>query len=188
MRDASAVRALALALASLALAAACSARFEWRELRDADYVVALPGRWQTVTRDIDLAGEKVSMSMSSTGIGPSVFAVGVARLPAAAIANDAARESTFAHFRDSLVRNVGGALVSETVIGVPRAADRSAATGFGRSIVVTGRAGPKGAPARLAARLFIVDDRIYEVVVLAAEGEVPPEVLETFFTSFRVLA
>jgi len=167
--------------------AACSARYEWRELRAPDYVINLPGRWQTVTRDIDLAGVKVAMSMTSTGIGPSVFAVGVARLPAAAVADAAARDATFAYFRDVLVRNLGGKLVSEVAIDLPRV-DRAAATGVGRAIVVSGRAGAKGVPARLAARLFIVDDRFYQVVAIAAEGEVPPEELETFFTSFRLLA
>lgn len=166
---------------------ACSARYEWRELRGPDYVVSLPGRWQTVTRDIDLAGRKASMSMTSTGVGPSVFAIGVARLPAAAVADAAARGSTFAYFRDALVRNLGGKLVSDSAIEVPRT-DRVSAAGVGRAIVVGGRAGDKGAPARLAARLFIVDDRFYQVVAISAEGELPPEVLETFFTSFRLLA
>jgi hypothetical protein len=32
----------------------------------------------------------------------------------------------------------------------------------------------------------VVDDRLYQVVALSAEGEIPAEALDTFFDSFRL--
>jgi hypothetical protein len=40
---------------------------------------------------------------------------------------------------------------------------------------------------QLAARLFIVDDRLFQVVALGARDELSPEVLDTFLTSFRLI-
>jgi hypothetical protein len=41
----------------------------------------LPGRPQTVSREITLPDAKVQVSMTSTGIGATLFAVGAAELP-----------------------------------------------------------------------------------------------------------
>jgi hypothetical protein len=168
------------------LLAACSARFEWRELRTDEFVASLPGRPQTVARDIELAGEKVPMTMWSTGVGPTMFAVGAARLPAAAVADQSSRDRTLAYFRDGLVRNIGGTLTSQ------KPAPLSLSPGSARRVLVAeaveaaGNAGPDGRKSRLAARFFIVDDQFFQIVALGAEGEIPPEVLDTFFTSFRL--
>jgi hypothetical protein len=35
--------------------------------------------------------------------------------------------------------------------------------------------------------LFVVDDWLFQVIALAAEGEIPPEALDTFFASFRLI-
>jgi hypothetical protein len=40
---------------------------------------------------------------------------------------------------------------------------------------------------RLAARFHVVDDRLYQLVAIGAEGELTPDALETFFTSFRLI-
>jgi hypothetical protein len=32
----------------------------------------------------------------------------------------------------------------------------------------------------------VADDRLYQLIVIGAEGEVPPQALETFFDSFRL--
>ena len=103
-------------VATLALLTlACSQRFEWREVRVDDGAVAsLPGRPQSVTRDLDLGGQPVAMTMWSTGVGATMFAVGVAHLPAALSAEPAGRAQAIAHFRDGLVRNVGGAGITST--------------------------------------------------------------------------
>jgi hypothetical protein len=179
-----------LAAAALLAALGCSPQFDWREVRgEQGFTASLPGRAQAVTRDITIAGERVSMTMWSTGIGPTMFAVGVVRLPPAAIADEAARMATIAYFREALVRNIGadpGTVRSLAPPPLPSADARKplAAT----AVEAEGRPGADGRKSRLAARFFIVDDRFFQVVALGAEGAIPPDVLETFFTSFRLLS
>jgi hypothetical protein len=175
----------ALLAGTVLVALACSPRFDWREVRTNDGAVAsLPGRAQSVTRDVDVAGQRVSMTMWSTGVGPTMFAVGSARLPAALAADATARSQVMAYFRDGLVRNIGGTVTSSTPVPLPLPGARRLLAS--ESVEAAGRPGPDGRKSRLAARFFIVDDQFFQVVALGAEGEIPPEVLETFFTSFRL--
>ena len=179
------LRALAPVLALLMLG--CSPRFEWRELQSADGFTALmPGRPQMLTRDLEVAGEKVAMTMWSTGIGPTMFAVGTARLPAAAIADEAARTATIGHFRDALVRNIGASEGVRAPVAPRLAVGEARKLLAAEAVEAVGPTNPDGRKSRLAARFFIVDDRFFQVVALGAEGEIPPEALDTFFTSFRL--
>jgi hypothetical protein len=182
-----------LAAGALALAAACSPQFNWREVRaPADgYAVALPDKPQTVARELDFdagAGRtKVTMRMTSTGVGPTMFAVGVARLPAAATA-PAQMEATLAWFRDGLVRNLGGKVTAVTPATLGATAAGGQALRAAQAVSADGRIGADGRPAQLAARFYVVDDRLYQVVAIGAQGQIPAAALETFFDSFRLTA
>ena len=143
-----------------------------------------PGRPQTVVRDVEFHGSKAQMSMTSTGIGATMFAAGVARLPAATVADASARQKSLGHFRDALVRNIGGQGVRQSA--APKLDAASQPVLLSEAIEATGRLAD-GRNSRLAARFFIVDDRLFQVVALGAEGEIPPDALDTFFTSFRLI-
>ncbi len=74
--------AACFALGSVAVGASCSPTFNWREFRSPDgFAVVFPGRPQTATREVRLPDAVVQMSMTSTGIGATLFAVGAAQLP-----------------------------------------------------------------------------------------------------------
>lgn len=181
---------IAAAAAWLLLAAACSPRFDWREHRPpaAGYVVALPDKPQTAVRAIAFehpAGPvRGEMTMLSTGRGASLFAVGSVRLPPFALDSKAALEATLAWFGDGLLRNVQAQKAIAEDAGSPAGlGDRQLRAA--RAFSATGVAGG-GRPARLAVRLYVVDDRLFQLVALGAEGEIPPQALETFFDSFRL--
>ncbi len=185
-RGTAALVLLALALFSATLSG-CSERLEWREFRATDgYAVLLPGRAQTVAREVEFEGRPLPVTMTSAGVGPVLFAVGTAVLPAA-VANDAAaRERVIAHFRDGLVRNIGGTVTSTGPASMPLPPGSVRELRAAQSVEARGRAGPDGRAAQLAARFFIVDDRLFQLVALGAEGGLEPRALETFFTSFRL--
>lgn len=170
-----------------ALLAACSPKFDWREIRSAEggFVVHLPDKPQTVARDIDFDGGRIAMTMTSTGVGPTMFGVGVARLPAQATADPAAVERTVAFFRDALVRNIGGNVTSQRPAPLAAAGGRTLRAA--EAVAARGKIGADGRAAQLAARFYVADDRVYQVVALGAEGELSDDVLETFFSSFRLL-
>ena len=109
-----------IALGIVAASTACSPTFNWREFRSPDgFAVMLPGRPQTVTREVKLPDTTVQMSMTSTGIGATLFAVGEAQLPAALSADPEARQRTIAHLRDALVHNIGGRIVKQLSAALP---------------------------------------------------------------------
>lgn len=183
-------------LLTLALLAACSPKFDWREVRStADaYAVSLPGKPQIITRDLDVplaaGAQKVSMTMTSAGVGATMFAVGAAHLPPGVAQDDAAVQSAMAFFRDGLLRNIGvaGPVDEKPLNGLaPRMGKMRASTSFearGR----LGRPGEKPSPARLAARIYVVDDRLYQVVAMGSTDDLPDNEIETFFTSFHLTA
>jgi hypothetical protein len=139
-----------------------------------------------VTRDLDVGGQTVSMSMWSTGTGAAMFAIGSARLPAALAADAAGRGQAIAYFRDGLVRNIGGTVTSSAAAALTLTPGGARKLLASEAVEAIGRPGPDGRKSRLAARFFIVDDQFFQIVALGAEGEIPPEVLDTFFTSFRL--
>lgn len=174
----------------------CSPKFDWREVRSAAgaYAVSLPGKPQVVTRDVELplavGPQKVSMTMTSAGVGPTMFAVGVAHLPAG-VAQDAAAVQTSMDFvRAGLLRNIGVASADKESVpplgsgarGIVRAATSFEARGQ------LNRAGEAPAPARLAARIYVVDDRLYQIVAMGRASELPDHEIETFFTSFHLVS
>jgi len=186
-------RAVAWLLAVVAMVG-CSPRFDWREVRSASdgYVVSLPGKPQIVTRDLELpldgGPQKVSMTMTSTGVGPTMFAVGVAHLPAGAPQDTAAAQTSIAFFRDGLLRNIGARNVekeSTPPAGRIAASALRASTSFEARGQI-GRPGETPEPARLAARIYVVDDRIYQMVAMGRAGDLPDQEIETFFTSFQL--
>ena len=146
----------------------------------------LPGRPQTVNREIKLPDATVQMSMTSTGIGATLFAVGAAQLPAEVSADAEARQRTIAHLRDALIHNVGGNIVKTSSVTLPVPAGDSRKVLVAEAIEASGRE-PGGRAVQLTARLFIVDDRVFQVVALGAQGEMSSESLDTFFTSFRLI-
>jgi hypothetical protein len=127
--------------------------------------------------------------MISSGIGPTLFAVGTVTLPAAAVAPEQV-EATVAWFRDALLRNVRGKLIAAQPVSVATPAARTLRLAQAvRAQAETPKGGTAGKDggAVVAARFIVVDDRLYQVVALGAEGELTPAVLDTFFDSFRLL-
>lgn len=168
---------------------ACNPTFNWREFRSPDgFVVLLPGRPQTVMRDTTLVDTAVQMSMTSTGIGATLFAVGSARLPRSLGGDSAQRQLTLSSLRDTLVRNVNGTVVKTAPATLPAPSRTGVVRPMAAAEAVEAvGSDSKGRAVRLAARLFIVDDRLFQLVALGVEGEIPPDALDTFFTSFRLV-
>jgi hypothetical protein len=125
------------------------------------------------------------MRMQSTGVGATLFAVGVVRLPPELVSDPAAREALLDWFDQGLVRRFGLVQVrrSPVALSVPPGRSLHAA----RALDAAARVGAERRPGTIAARLFLVDDRLYQVIALGAEGELPPEVQDNFLASFRLL-
>jgi hypothetical protein len=181
-------RALILLLGGVLLMAACSPRFDWREIKSAEggFSILMPDRPQTTTREIDFDGRKIGMTMVSTGIGPTLFAAGMAQLPPGSTGAPQL-DATLAWFRDALVRNIDGQTIAVQPVALSPAAALGRMVRGGQAFEARGRVGKDRRPGQLAARFHVVDDRLYQLVAVGAEGELTADALETFFSSFRLI-
>jgi hypothetical protein len=155
-------------LAATALTA-CSPKFDWRDFRsnDAPYAVLFPGKPATFTREVNLDGQQVKMTMSAAEVDGTMFAVGSAELPDPAKAALAVQA-----MRTAMLRNIGGSVTKE---GTKDGA-----------FLIEARGSQNGTPMLLYGRFLSHDKRAYQVVVLGREKHFGQETVDTFMSSFKL--
>ncbi|GAB3541370.1 hypothetical protein GCM10027343_11650 [Noviherbaspirillum agri] len=163
-------------LAGALLLSACSPKYDWREVRgsDAPYVVVLPAKPVSHTRNINLDGVQVNMTMTAAEVNGVTFAVGVVELPDAMQAQKAVLS-----MKTALVRNIGGTIRQEkssTLNGVP-VAEVDASGPAARST---------DQPRRMLARFIAQGSHAYQLIVVGSENAVEQDAADVFFTSFRL--
>jgi hypothetical protein len=159
------VPSLLLSLLLLVLLAGCNPTYNWRDVAapDASWRALFPAKPATLTRDVDLDGLRVAMTMTAAEVEGATFAVGTAELA------DAARApAAIAAMWLALARNIGAA---------PQAIPDHAA-----AIDVSGVR--NGTPLRLAGRFEARGKRVYQVIVVGPAAAMPAEQVEQFLTSF----
>jgi hypothetical protein len=172
----------ALLMATLLSLAACSPKYNWRDYASADasYRVLFPAKPASFTRQIELDGMRVPMTMTAAEVDGATFAVGAAEAP------DAVRaQAALEAMRLALLHNIGAqpqhAASASTSASAAGGADSRAAL----EVDATGQA--NGAPMRLVGHFEARGKRFYQVIVMGRPQAVPSEQLEQFFTSFKPL-
>jgi hypothetical protein len=169
-----------LLLASVLLAA-CSPKYNWRDYssQDAPFRAMFPDKPDTYTREVDLDGLKVKMTMTAAKIDGTMFAVGSAEAPDAAKA-----EAALVAMKTALVRNIGATVEREAAGAASSVAgstqQRSAA------IDITARGKQNGQAMRLVAHFESRKQRIYQVIVIGPEKDVGQEQVDQFMSSFKL--
>lgn len=159
---------LLCALATLVVTA-CNPTYNWRSYTsgDAPFSVMFPDKPSTHTREIDIDGMKVAMTMTAAQVEGTTFAVGSAQAP------DAARaRAALAGMQKALVNNIGATVRSEKVTGA--------------AIDIDAIGTQKGTPMRLVAHFEARDKRIYQVIVMGREKDITKENVEMFMSSFKL--
>lgn len=160
----------AVLIAFATLLAACSPKFDWREVRgtSAPFVVLLPAKPASHTRSINLDGLEVSMTMTAADVDGVTFAVGTAQLP-----DEAKAQQALTAMKTALVRNIGGSIRKEKA---------SAPGAIPMSIEVEAA----GAESRVLLGRFVANGRhIYQVIVVGKEQALSREAAEMFLASFK---
>jgi hypothetical protein len=164
---------------------ACSPKFDWREINvdTFHYAIALPGKPATVTRDIDLSGVKVSMTMTATEVGSTTFAVGTAELPTATQA-----QLSLSTMKTAMVRNIDGTIKQEKVLTMPASAQAESGKLAVTEVEATGQASAatSNQPRVLFARFIAKDKRVYQLVATGPAKQLSRDVVDTFFSSFKL--
>jgi hypothetical protein len=170
---------LVLTVASSALLAACSPKYDWREVHDGDasYTVLMPAKPDTVTREINLGGIRTSMKMTGAEIDGATFAVGTAKLPDAQQALAA-----LPLMRSTMVNNISG-----TIREKKPDAQASKQAESGTTTMDVEAVGNAGGQSRILHGRFVARDaRVYQAIVVGPENALPDDAVETFLSSFEV--
>lgn len=162
-----------------ALLAACSPKFDWREVQggDAPYTVLMPAKPDTVTQEINLGGIRASMTMTGAEVDGATFAVGTAKLPDAQQAL-----AVLPLMRSTMVNNISGTVREKKPDAqAPKPAESGTTT---MDVEAVGNAG--GQPRVLHGRFVARDARVYQAIVVGPENTLPADAVETFLSSFKV--
>lgn len=156
-----------LLLYAVLLLAACSPKFNWREVRgkDASYSVLLPAKPATFARQIDFDGIQVTMSMTAAKVDDAVFALGSAALTA---------------MKTALVKNINCSVKSE------KASAAASVKGLSASVDIEAvGSNREGKPEILYGHFVSQDNHIYQVIVMGPEKAVSRDNADTFIASFQ---
>jgi hypothetical protein len=166
------------ALCALALSA-CSPAYDWREVRgtNAPFSILLPAKPSSFSRDINLNGHQVTMTMTAAEVNGVTYAVGTALLP-----DNEKAHAALTSMKSALVKNIAGTIKLEK-----SSEDKSAGTTsieIDASGLLTSNSGMQ--PMRLVARFVAKDRQVYQVIIVGRERAVARDAIDTFFTSFKL--
>lgn len=173
-----------LLLPLLMLMAACSPKYNWRDYTSADasYRVLFPAKPSSTTRQIDLDGMKVNMTMAAAEIDGATFAVGAAEAPDAARAQAALEAMKLA-----LLRNIGAGSTTTSASASASSSTTGAIRDNRASSDIDATGSSRGRPMRLVGHFEARGKRFFQVIVVGPAQALPPDQVEQFLTSFSVL-
>lgn len=162
-------------LAMLFVLGACSPKFNWREVRpqDGHFVIMLPAKPDTFSREVNIGGNLVAMTMTAAEIDGVTFAIGSAVLPDAGTAAIA-----LTAMKTALVRNINGTIARE-------AASAAHSSAIEVEAVETLPPNHTRQPRLLIAHFIAKGTRVYQLVVVGPEQKLSREAADTFFASFK---
>ena len=182
-----AIRGLLATLAFVALGSGCSPEFNWRETRSEDhrFSVLLPARPATMSREIDLEGQRVQMTMIGARVDRALFTVGAVQLelPEAELAES--RDRALAAMRSAMLRNIGAEPQPGTPVGVAIVDGAGASRGTLEAVSVQASGRAAGESVVMQAIFAGNRDRLWQAVAITAPGQA--EQARTMLESFRVL-
>jgi hypothetical protein len=180
----------------LAVMLAACGRSEWRELEVSEgaFSVLMRGEPHYVRQALETPAGKMIAHLYSSDRPDAYYAVGYADYPLALVVGTPP-EQLFNSVRDTWVRRINGKLSSSD--GTLKLAGKYPGVEFmaeGTSTRDNKAAGPDAdakAGSRdtyVQARLYLVDQRLYQLVATGRKNEVPQGVVNRFLNSFKLIA
>lgn len=169
-------RTLSICLLAAVLAAACSPALDWREVRPegSGAVGLFPCKPRHETRQVALAGARVSMTFHACSAAGATWALGFADMGDPARVADALDEAA-----QGSARNLGAALPAGLAASVPGMTPNPHA----RRLAFDG-ALPDGQPVHTEVAVFSKGTRVYQAVVVMPRPQ--HDAVQTFFGALRL--
>jgi hypothetical protein len=162
-----------------ALATSCG-KSEWRPLKvsEGGFQIVMRGEPHYAKQQIETPAGPMSAHLYSSDRPLSYYAVGYSDYPLALVIGENP-EKLFSGVRDTWVRRLSGRLVA------PDAKLTVAGRYPGLEFSAEGKA--KGADAFVQARLYLVDQRLYQVIAMGRKNEVSQGEVNRFLNSFELI-
>jgi hypothetical protein len=165
-----------------ALQSGCSPTYNWREYRDPDgaYRVLMPGRVAELSREINLDGVVLPMSMSGALVDSTRFAVGMVRLK-----EEGQRDHVLAAMRTAMLRNIAAHTHRDRACeaSVMNASGQALTRVAAQCVSAQGRANDN--PQFMEAMFVARGDHVWQVVVIGERIDALQA--QTLFEAFRMV-
>lgn len=171
-------RLLWLALCLTALAG-CGSPSEWQELAvsDGGFAILMRGPPQYVSQQLDSPAGRMSAHLYSSDRPDAYFAVGYTDYPLA-LAVSSAPDPIFNGARDTWVKRINGKLVSTRPLKL---------AGKYPGIQFTAQGTYQDRETIIEGRLYLVDQRPYQIVAMTRKREIAQGVVNRYLDSFRLI-
>jgi hypothetical protein len=168
----------ALILICVLVLAACGQKSEWRELAVAEggFRILMRGQPQYARQQVDTPAGKMEAHLYSSDRPDAYFAVGYSDYPLA-FAMTTGADEILAGVRDTWMRKINGTLVTSA---------KEMKSGKYPGMQFTARGRVNGKEALLEAELYLVDQRLYQVVAISRSGEASQGVVNRYLSSFKL--
>lgn len=166
-------------IAFIVLAVTACTQSEWRELaiNEGGFSILMRGQANYARQPIDTPAGRMVGHLYSSDRPDGYFAVGYSDYPIAHVIGSSEND-VLTGVRDTWVRRVDGKLTMSGAIEIGGKYP-------GLEFAAEGKV--KGADTFLHGRLYLVDQRLYQVIALARKGEMPQGVVNRFLNSFKLI-
>ena len=168
-----------LATMAIVIVTACTPS-EWHELAvsEGGFSILMRPEPYYAKQQVDTPAGRMLAHLYSSDRRDAYFAVGYSDYPLALVMGTAP-DALFAGIRDTWVRRIEGRLVAGDRVTLAKQHP-------GLEFVAEGKI--QGEDAFLHARLFLVDQRLYQIVAIGRKGEVAQGLVNRYLNSFRLIA
>lgn len=157
---------------------ACSPKFDWREVRnvDAPLMVLLPAKPASHSKEIDLDGIKVKMTMIAADVDQLSFAVAYAEVgkdELNGLIKENRQKQALKAMQTGMLNNIQGRISQQNSLKAPK-----------DTIQADGKLA-NGQSVKLVARFMAVGPWVIQAVMIGNEKAFTPEVMDMFFGSIK---
>jgi len=162
----------------LSLTAACSPRYNWRDVHDdtSGCMILMPARPSELSRAVQLGQHQVIMHMHVAQIDGVNFAVGTAQM-----GNATEAQATIAIIKNALLQNLAGHLAHEKTA----VANIDGKITFNDEFDALKPVTAANPATRMLGRLAARGPWVFQLLVVGPEKDIDEEAAETFLNSFK---
>lgn len=140
------------------------------------FTIAAPAPFEEVQQSVETPVGPVDIYTFTAETNHSAYVVAFSDYPIEMV-DQSNPESLLNSSRDGAINNLGGTLVSEEMIEV---------SGYpGRSLVIAAQ-GPTNQPATINSHIYLVDNRLYQILVVSPDNQKSTLKPQTFLESFKL--